>query len=240
MIFRIVLTAAIAGLVAGLLVTAAQAVRIVPLILAAEKYEQAAPAAPKHSHSDAAAGHSHAHESWSPIDGWERIFYTLLANFLTAVAYAALLASAFTVYGKPVSPAGSVAWSLAGFAAFSFIPAMGLPPELPGMVAGDLAARQIWWWSSVVANCAGLAALFFARGRIWKGAGGILIALPFVFGPPHAPDTVGAGAVPPELAAQFVVASLGTALLFWLVLGLSTACVFSRVRQARVQARVIP
>jgi predicted cobalt transporter CbtA len=33
-------------------------------------------------------------------------------------------------------------WGLGGFAALHLAPAVGLPPELPGMASADLAARQ--------------------------------------------------------------------------------------------------
>jgi cobalt transporter subunit CbtA len=211
--------------------------RVVPLILEAEKYEQPAP--PAHGHGETARnpdGQPHAHESRAPAGGWKRTGFTFLANFLTATAYAALLASAFTLYGRPVSPAASVAWSLGGFAAFSFLPSLGLPPELPGMAAGDLAARQLWWWGSVAASCIGLAALAFAPRWPWKLAGGVVILLPFVVGAPHPDASTGAGAVPPELAARFVVATLGTSLLFWLVLGLGAAFMFARLGRGRARA----
>jgi cobalt transporter subunit CbtA len=240
-VFRIVLTAIVAGLVAGLFVTGVQALRVVPLILEAETYEQAARASHRHGEATRTPeNRSHAHEGPAPAGGWERTGFAFLANFLTATAYAALLASAFTLHGRPVSPAGAVAWSLGGFAAFSFIPSLGLPPELPGMAAGDLAARQLWWWSSVVANCAGLAALAFAPRRLWKLAGGVAILLPHVVGAPHPDVSAGAGRVPAELAAHFAVASLGTSLLFWLVLGLCAAFAFARIGERRARARATP
>lgn len=34
---------------------------------------------------------------------------------------------------------------MAGFAAFTVAPALGLPPELPGMMAADLGPRQARW-----------------------------------------------------------------------------------------------
>src|SRR3546814_13479514 len=72
---RIFFVAALAGLLAGLFVTALHQVGTVPVILKAEVYEQAAdtPAAPDHA---AATAHDHDHDhdstAWEPQDGLER------------------------------------------------------------------------------------------------------------------------------------------------------------------------
>lgn len=215
MFLRIVITALAAGLIGGIAVSLLQAVGTTPLILEAETYETAA--------NGAAAARGHA----DGID-WERTFFTLLANVLMATGFAALLAAAFTVLEREVDAAHAVGWGLAGFAAFAFIPAIGLPPELPGMVAADIAARQFWWWSSAIANCAGLALLVFAPRPGWKALGGLAMLLPFLLGAPHPGPAAGAGAVPPELAARFVTVSLGTGLAFWLILAVSAAWSFRR------------
>lgn len=208
MFLRILLTTLIAGLIGGAAVSALQAIGATPLILEAETFE-----------AGARLGEH----------GWERVGFTLLANMLMAAGFAALLAAAFTVGGRRVSITGSVGWGLAGFAAFGFIPSLGLPPELPGMVAADIAARQLWWWSSATANCIGLALLAFAPRWGWKVLGGVAIVAPFVIGAPHA--VTGAGAVPPELAARFVTVSLGTGLAFWLILAASAAWSFARLER---------
>ncbi len=205
MFLRLLLTALVAGLIGGIAVSFLQALGTTPLILAAETFEAGAQAGG---------------------NGWERVSFTLLANVLMAVGFAALLASAFTVLPGRVSLAGSVGWGLAGFAAFGFIPSIGLPPELPGMVAADLAARQLWWWSSAIASCIGLALLAFAPGAGAKALGAVAIALPFIVGAPH--PVTGVGSAPPELAARFVAVSLATGLAFWLILAVSAAWCFAR------------
>jgi cobalt transporter subunit CbtA len=220
MFLRILLTALIAGLIGGVAVSGLQALGTTPLILKAETYETGGKGA------EATVQQDHG-EEWAPHDGWERVSFTLLANVLMAVGFAALLASAFTVLANQVGLAGSVGWGLAGFAAFGFIPSIGLPPELPGMIAADIASRQFWWWSSAIASCIGLGLLAFAPRAGVKALGAVAIALPFVVGAPHAVS--GAGSVPPELAAQFVTVSLGTGLVFWLILAASAAWSFRRL-----------
>ncbi len=206
MFLRILLTALIAGLIGGAAVSGLQAIGTTPLILEAETFE-----------AGARLGEG----------GWERVGFTLLANMLMAAGFAAMLAAAFTVAGNKVSMAGTVGWGLAGFAAFGFIPSIGLPPELPGMVAADITPRQLWWWSAASANCIGLALLAFAPRWGWKALGGVAIVAPFIFGAPH--PVTGAGAVPPELAARFVTVSLATWLAFWLILAASAAWSFTRL-----------
>ena len=94
---------------------------------------------------------------------------------------------------------------------------MGLAPELPGTLAADLAARQVWWWGTVAATATGLALIaFFGRG----GAailGIVLLAAPHVIGAPE-PDGF-FGTAPPELAAGFAASVLGVGLAVWSVLG---------------------
>ncbi|MCZ6764474.1 MAG: CbtA family protein [Alphaproteobacteria bacterium] len=230
MLFRIFLTALVAGVIGGAVVTGVQELGTTPLILEAEVYENAV----GHPHEGAAA--EAGDEEWAPRDGIERLFYTFLGNLVMAAAFALLLASAFTVYGRTVNLRQSVAWGLAGFAAFTFIPSIGLPPEIPGMVAADISARQIWWWSSAIASCVGLGLIAFAPQWLVKIIGAGIILAPFVVGAPHPEHGAEVGSVPPELAAQFATTTLGTALVLWLVLSATVALVFAKIRVAQEQA----
>jgi cobalt transporter subunit CbtA len=216
MLRRILLVALIAGAIAGLVATLVQGARLWPLIAAAEQFEQAA--AGSHSHGDAAPPHDH---DWEPVDGAERIAFTALFNILAGFGFALLLNGALALRqaalrGAAPDVATGAMWGLAGFACFALAPALGLPPELPGMPAADLLDRQIWWTATAVASAAGLALLAFARPTIWKALGVVMLAAPHVIGAPHTHET---GPVPAELAAQFVAASLVAAAVFWIVLG---------------------
>ena len=59
--------------------------------------------------------------------------------------------------------------------------------------------------------------MIFRSGAAWAVGGIVLIALPHLIGAP-VPDRLG-GAVPPELAAHFVSASLVAAAVFWCITG---------------------
>ena len=167
MIRQVLFSALLAGLLAGLPNSALQAVTTVPLILHAETFESAeAPAA--HDHGTAAtAGHSHSHgdehAAWAPADGIERSFFTTMANIVGATGFALLLTAGFVLRGDAVDGRRGVLWGLGGFATMTLSPSLGLPPEVPGSVAAELAARQVWWLSAVVTGAVGLWLLAFGR-----------------------------------------------------------------------------
>ena len=112
-----VLTALGVALVAGLVLSAVQALHVSPIIYAAEVFEIAAPDVVE-AHND---GHSHAHndEAWSPADGMERIGYTVLSNVLSAFGFAMiLLAAMFMARDKAqlnISWLAGLGWGLAGY-----------------------------------------------------------------------------------------------------------------------------
>jgi predicted cobalt transporter CbtA len=69
----------------------------------------------------------------------------------------------------------------------------------------------------VISTAGGLALIVFARHRLLKGLGVLLLVAPHAVGAPH-PGQFGSK-VPGELAAEFAVASLFSAALFWTALG---------------------
>lgn len=227
MLQRLLLSGVLSGLIVGVFVTLIHLAMVTPIILEAETYEtkSEAPAA-AHEHGAGTAAHSHDTEAWTPEDGWERSLYTLAADLIMGVGFALLLASGFTLSGQDISARAGVLWGAAGYLAFSFLPALGLPPELPAAAAADLAARQIWWIGAAAASVGGLALL--AYGKRWmQGVGLVLLILPHIIGAPHAPAGE-AGSVPPELAAHFVVMTMFMNAAMWIALGWMTAYFFQR------------
>ncbi|KFI33687.1 integral membrane protein [Haematobacter missouriensis] len=118
-------------------------------------------------------------------------------------------------------------WGLGGFLAVQFLPAAGLPPELPGMATADLGARQIWWLLTVAASAIGIWLIAFGRNWLAWGVAIVLLALPHVVGAPHPHEFT--GPTPPELASQFAGRALGVGFTAWLVLGLFSAQLLRRV-----------
>jgi cobalt transporter subunit CbtA len=220
MLRRILLIAVIAGAVSGLIATALQGAKLWPLIAAAEQFEQ--PGGESHTHAEGTPAHSHGDgDEWQPADGAERIAFTALFNILAGFGFALLLNGALLLRGAmaqggPLDAATGAMWGLAGFVCFALAPALGLPPELPGMAAAELLDRQLWWIATALASAGGLALLAFARPAALKALGVVVLVVPHIIGAPHPHET---GTVPAELAAQFAAASLVAAAVFWIVLG---------------------
>lgn len=214
MLQRLLLAALIAGSLAGLVLTAAQAVRALPLIRQAEVYESAA---------EAQAGHHD--EGWQP-EGAARFAYTLLANLLAGIGFALLLVAGFAFFPPAVWWHGLV-WGLGGFAAFALAPSLGLPPEPPGSVHAPLLARQLWWLFAAAGTALGLGLIAFAPHWAGKALGVVALALPHLLGAPAPPPET--AAVPEALARQFARASLLSSLVFWFVLGPLAAWLFGRL-----------
>lgn len=220
-----VFTAAIAGLFAGLIMTALQTYATVPLILQAETFEGAE--VPAHEHGTPAeagvqvpeTGHSHGHgeEAWAPADGFERFAFTALANIVTGIGFALLLVAVSEFAGGIPGWRQGVFWGFAGFAVFTLAPGLGLPPELPAMPAAELFDRQVWWTGTVAATAAGLALIAFRGSAVFSLLGVALIVAPHIIGAPQPASHE--SPVPAELHHQFVVAVTITNLIFWLLLG---------------------
>jgi cobalt transporter subunit CbtA len=233
-VFRnMVFAAALAGLLAGALVTIIQQLGTAPLILAAEIFEQAAK--PATTAETAAQAHGdHDHQAWAPQDGLERTAFTLAANIVTGVGFALLLVAAFALRGRAIGWREGLFWGLAGFAVFMVAPSIGLPPELPGMPAAPLGPRQAWWVTTVAATAAGLALLAFRRSPLWAAVGVALLVAPHLVNAPQ-PATTEA-LVPEALHHQFVVAVTVTSFLFWIVLGVLSATFFARFNRKSAPA----
>jgi cobalt transporter subunit CbtA len=221
MIRRVVLAAVLAGIAAGLVMSAIQHWRVTPLILQAESFEASFEAA--HVHGD----DEHA---WAPADGLERTGFTVLFNLLTGVGFALVAAAASLITRLPLNPQTGLMWGLAGFATFMLAPSAGLPPELPGMARGDLASSQAWWWLAVAATAAGIAMIALTRHLAWKAAAIGLIALPHLIG---APQASGDSAVPAGLANAFAANAIAASAIFWIVLCVSLGFLLARQTAAQ-------
>jgi cobalt transporter subunit CbtA len=227
-VFRsIVLSAMVAGFVVGAAVTVAQLFSTVPLILKGEVYERSAtdaaakPGPAAHQHAD----HEHG-TAWEPKDGLQRNSFTAAANILTAIGFALLLSGIYALRGYPVTWHEGLLWGLGGFVVFTVAPGLGLPPELPGVPAAPLEARQIWWIATAAATASGLGLLVFRRS-VWAAVLGLcLIVSPHLIGAPQLVETH--TDVPAALSHQFAVAVTLTSFLFWVLLGSLTSVAYRR------------
>ena len=237
MMTRALLATIFVGLFTGLFMTAVQQWRVVPLIIAAEAFEGAVPAAHdrsavKSNLSLMTPAFAHEHGGEAVPFGLSRLGGTVLANLVTYSGFALVLFGASTLLGRPILVSTAVAWGACGWLALHFLPAIGLPPELPGFPAAELQARQIWWLATVVLSATGLALLAIKDILPFKLGGLALIALPHIFGAPQPVDI--ATAVPALYAAEYSVAALTASLIAWLVLALGLGAANERL--AKVQA----
>jgi cobalt transporter subunit CbtA len=236
---KIVWLALVAGVLAGIAATAAQWFTTIPLILEAERYEQPAQeaeAAASTLHEPAA---THAGDHEQEHDGvLARTGNTLLFNVLTGIGFGLLLSALLTTLGTRGVGTG-LALGLGGFLAVGLAPALGLPPELPGIAAAALFARQVWWIATAVASAVGLALIVFGRRNALRLAGIALLLAPHLIGAPH-PDSVPAGGPPAELQHLFIVASLGSTALFWLILGGTLGWLHAPGRRSSSATTVVP
>ncbi len=228
----IVFASCLVGLLTGFVVTGLQLVVTVPVIHEAETYEGG-----EHTHEqqtgtgeETAAGSGgvfaglyrslyafqHAESEWEPKDGWQRSAYTLVANILTAIAFSLLLLAAFSL--RPgIQWTEGLLWGIGGYATFFVLPALGLPPEIPGSFAADLVPRQGWWLLTVSCSGAGLALIILKRQWAWKIAGAILVLAPHLIGAPQ--PGIHGGTAPAHLAEAFIWRTAFVNAIFWLLLG---------------------
>ena len=208
----------VAGTLAGLVLFVVQHFTIVPLIHAAETYEAAAPQAGPES--------SHEEEGWHPAGGWERISFTALTTVLTGIGFAAILFGVMALGAKTIDARHGALWGLAAFTCFSLAPALGLPPQPPGVAVADLYQRQLWWAGTVIATAVGVW-LISGRKRTWllRTSGAVCVFLPHLIGAPAAP---GLNSVPAELVRRFTIASVATSGMFWVLVGTLGGLIYSR------------
>jgi cobalt transporter subunit CbtA len=254
MIFqRLIWAALAAALLVGSVQSGVQQLQAVPIILAAEVFENQKVETPKpaaalapapvaataHTHADGAA-HSHADEAseWSPADGAERIFWTWVANVLHAFSMALLV---FVVMGLSLARGSNLrsltlaAWvAAAGWLTFHFWPSLGLHAEIPGMDAARLGSRQGWWVLAAASAALACGSLAMLRNPWRWAAAAAWLAVPYVVGAPHITGDPLAGfsgeaqAALRQLGTQFIWATTWVSLSFWMSLGLAGGLAFQR------------
>ena len=226
--FRRLATAALlAGIFSGLVLFAIQRFTVIPLIETAEKFES--------------EGHGQhlkdAHEpaEWQPEEGWQRISLTAAATVLSSIGLAAIFLGFAMLARITLSARTGMILGLAAFACFSLAPALGLPPQPPGVPSADVAARQMWWAATAIATAIGMWMLLSGpRTWILRISGVICIFVPHVIG---APKIFGDTPVPESVLRQFAFASLASMSVFWLLLGASGGYFFGRMTDPKTSLR---
>lgn len=213
MIQRLVVSALIAGFGAGLIAALLQLAFVQPVLLHAELFESGQLV---HFGTQASAASVDV-----PRFDPRRDILSVVFTALIYTGYALIMLAAMSFAeerGQPITPRAGLIWGIAGFIAVQLAPAFGLAPELPGMNAADVTARQIWWFATVSVTAVALWLIAFGKNWAMWGTAIILIAAPHIIGAPM-PDTF-TGPAPSELASTFAARALGTGLAAWVTLGL--------------------
>lgn len=253
MMMRVLSVGLLAGLLAGVVVATLQNFTTTPLILQAEVFESAEPEKKAslrddmivHTvasdmphfvlvHSDAEHAQGGA-EEWAPADGAERILYTSMATIAASIGFAFLLIAGMLLAGDTINERTALAWAAAGFVVTGLAPAVGLSPELPGMPAADLFARQGWW--VLTASLTGLSLWLFLRtdNVSLKLVAILLLIAPHVLGAPHLVEGE-ASRVPAELAARFAATSLAVHAVLWIATGIAVGLLWPAFARAGAPA----
>lgn len=217
MYFRtLVLSAFAIAVFAGAIISLYQAYFITPIILGSEVFEVIEP-----------VSHHQMEETitWAPEDGIERNSWNFTSNFLLCFAYALILLSAMSIKTSTNTMKG-IFWGLAAYLAIFVAPALGLPPEIPGMETTQLEGRQAWWLFTVILTAISLWLIAF-QNYMYKALGIILLILPHLLGAPQ-PELHGFTNSDPEAVAEltrlwhdFVLQTTIANALLWVIIGSS-------------------
>jgi cobalt transporter subunit CbtA len=208
--FRSLMSVALlSGTAAGLLLFAVQHFTVFPLIEKAEVYESAADHSMPGIDSEAA--------EWHPAEGAERTLLTAASTVLTGIAFAAVLLGTAAFIPIALDWRKGAMFGFAAYLCVDLAPALGLPPQPPGVAVADLYARQLWWVATVACTAIGLWLLLSSR-KHWalRVMGLVGLILPHVIGAPFA---TGTSSVPAQLVRQFAFLSILTTGIFWIALG---------------------
>jgi predicted cobalt transporter CbtA len=208
--FKTIVSAIVAGIVAGSALSLIQRWTSIPLIYWAELQEQ--------------SGGSEHRPSEPPQDVATRTAYTLVGDILLACGFGLILSAAFIVTGQSGFLSG-IGLGLVGFAIFHLGPAIVVPPLIPGLKAGSLAARQAIWLVAASTTTIGLVLLIFGS-KSFKLVGALLMALPLVIDEIFPIARVQSG---PTTAYErsFIFWSLVGSMVMWLLLGAVSGALYA-------------
>lgn len=221
MLTRILVSGLFAGAAAGLIAALLQLYFVQPVLLHAELYETG-----ELVHFGAAAVSAH-----QDVGGFDAVRdgLSIVFTMLTYTGYAFILIAGMAIAemrGASITARTGLIWGLAGFVTFHFAPGFTLAPEVPGVAAADVGARQIWWWTTVATAGAGLWLIAFGRNWLAWGTAAVLLLVPHVIGAPE-PEAF-TGPVPTEIGALFASRALGVGMAAWLLLGCFTGYFWQR------------
>lgn len=259
---RVLSAGLLAGLFAGLAIAILQNFTTTPLIIEAEKFENASSAETARSFQrqhvlqtggiagDAKLFLTHGSEKhaedgasadneWGPEDGFERIAFTSATTIAISIAFAFLILGGLLISGTPITEQNALAWAAGGFITTGLAPALGLPPELPGMAAADIVTRQTWWLGTAAATATAIWLFLYKPTTVFRAVAIVLLCAPHIIGAPHVGPTAG-GLVPAELASHFAASALAVHAALWAATGFAVAKVWPHVAAASNASEPVP
>lgn len=214
MFSRILTSALFAGAAAGLIAALLQLAFVQPVLLHAELYESGELV---HFGGEAISAHPELPGMFSDLF---RDALSVIFTMLTYTGYAMVLVALMSVaegQGRIIDGRTGVLWGLAGFIAFHLAPGFTLAPEVPGVAAADVYARQVWWFATVAAAAVAMWLIAFGVNLISYVSAAVLLLAPHLIGAPE-PD-VFTGPVPTEIGALFAARAFGVGLVAWVLVG---------------------
>jgi len=228
---RILISAIFAGAAAGLFAGILQLIFVQPVLLHAELYESG-----ELVHFGGTANSAHP-----ALPGFDvmRDGLSLIFTMLIYTGYALLMIAMMNIAeerGAQIDGRWGIIWGVAGFVAFHLAPGFTLAPEVPGVAAADVTARQVWWFATVISAAIAMWLLAFGGNWAMWGAAAVLLMAPHLIGAPE-PDSF-TGPVPTEIGALFAARALGVGLAAWVLLGCFACFLWQREgRHADAAAR---
>ena len=211
---RILTSALFAGAAAGLIAALLQLFFVQPVLLHAELYESGELV---HFGSEAVSAHPDLPGLFDePMRNLLSILFTMLTYTGYALVMVALMSQAER-QGHEITARHGIIWGLAGFVAFHFAPGLTLAPEVPGVAAADVGARQVWWVATVASAGVAMWLIAFGGNLVAYVIAALLLMAPHVIGAPE-PDSF-TGPVPTEIGALFAARAFGIGMAAWVLLG---------------------
>jgi cobalt transporter subunit CbtA len=211
---RILTSALFAGAAAGLIAALLQLFFVQPVLLHAELYESGELV---HFGGEAVSAHPDLPGLFDePMRNLLSILFTMLTYTGYALVMVALMSQAER-QGREITARHGIIWGLAGFVTFHFAPGLTLAPEVPGVAAADVGARQVWWVATVASAGVAMWLIAFGGNLVAYVIAALLLMAPHVIGAPE-PDSF-TGPVPTEIGALFAARAFGIGMAAWVLLG---------------------
>lgn len=222
MFTRLLTSALFAGAASGLIAALLQLWFVQPVLLHAELYESGALL---HFGADANISASQDVRGFDPLRDGLSVVFTMLVYSGYAMVLLALMALA-EERGAEITARTGLIWGIAGFVAVHFAPGFSLAPEVPGVAAADVTARQIWWFATAAMAAVAMGLIGFGKDWMAWVAAAVLLLAPQIYGAPE--PEVFIGPVPTELGALFAARAFGVGLAAWVLLGTFCGSFWSR------------